>query len=182
VALAAVCASLLIVPVTAGAKAPAAPVKTVKAMSFKNIPMSGKTQGGQTFTGNFTVNRFVRRHGKTYALGTLTVNGTLNGRSVPPTNVAIPVALASRGKAPRQAAGTCTILTLTLGPLHLNLLGLHVDLNRVNLRITAVPGPGNLLGNLLCDVANLLNPGSGLSGVLATFLTDLNNLLNSLGL
>lgn len=53
---------------------------------------------------------------------------------------------------------TCPILSLTLGPLHLDLLGLVVDLNQVVLNITAVGGAGNLLGNLLCDVANLLNP------------------------
>jgi hypothetical protein len=51
----------------------------------------------------------------------------------------------------------CPILNLVLGPLHLNLLGLVVNLNRVHLNITALPGPGALLGNLLCAVANLLN-------------------------
>ena len=51
----------------------------------------------------------------------------------------------------------CRVLTLTLGPLDLNLLGLRVQLNQVNLRITAIPG-GGLLGDLLCGLANLLNP------------------------
>ena len=61
-----------------------------------------------------------------------------------------------------SATGSCEILNLVLGPLSLNLLGLQVDLNQVVLNITAVPGPGNLLGNLLCAVANLLNgPASG---------------------
>ncbi len=41
------------------------------------------------------------------------------------------------------------------------------------LDITAIPGPGNLLGNLLCDVANLLNGG----GALSQIVTALNNLL-----
>jgi hypothetical protein len=40
-----------------------------------------------------------------------------------------------------------------LGPLHLNLLGLLVDLNRVHLAITATPG-GGILGNLFCGLAN----------------------------
>jgi hypothetical protein len=39
----------------------------------------------------------------------------------------------------------------------LNVLGLKVHLNRVVLDITAVSGPGNLLGNLLCAVAHLLD-------------------------
>jgi len=51
----------------------------------------------------------------------------------------------------------CPILHLDLGPLNLHLLGLNVHLNRVILDITATSGPGNLLGNLLCSVANLLN-------------------------
>ena len=70
----------------------------------------------------------------------------------------------------------CQILNLVLGPLDLNLLGLTIHLNQVVLNITAVPGAGNLLGNLLCDVANLLNTGGGLS----TLLTQLQTLLNGI--
>jgi hypothetical protein len=47
---------------------------------------------------------------------------------------------------------TCPVLELTLGPLHLNLLGLVVDLNRVHLTITAIRG-GGLLGDLFCGLA-----------------------------
>ena len=46
----------------------------------------------------------------------------------------------------------------------------------MKLRITAVPGNGNLLGNLLCDVANLLN-GGGLNGLLGNLTTLLNQIL-----
>ncbi|WP_331234966.1 hypothetical protein [Natronorarus salvus] len=53
--------------------------------------------------------------------------------------------------------GECPILTLDVGPIFLDLLGLQVDLSRIELDITAVAGEGNLLGNLLCAVANLLN-------------------------
>ena len=65
---------------------------------------------------------------------------------------------------------TCPVLHLVLGPLNLNLLGLTVHLNQVVLDIDAVPGAGNLLGNLLCSVSNLLNgsplPSNELSGLL----------------
>jgi hypothetical protein len=71
------------------------------------------------------------------------------------------------------ATASCPILSLTLGPLHLDLLGLVIDLNQINLNITAQPGPGNLLGNLLCDVANLLNSNGGA-------LTSITNLLNQI--
>jgi hypothetical protein len=57
----------------------------------------------------------------------------------------------------------CDILFLDLGPLDLDLLGLNVNLSDIQLDIFAVPGAGNLLGNLLCAVAGLLD-GPGLGG------------------
>lgn len=78
------------------------------------------------------------------------------------------------------ATATCPVLDLVLGPLNLNILGLQVTLNQVVLNIDAIPGAGNLLGNLLCDVAGLLNPGGGLSSILDELVTDLNQILASL--
>jgi hypothetical protein len=52
-----------------------------------------------------------------------------------------------------QAAPICNVLELTLGPLHLELLGLVVDLNKVHLTITANPA-GGVLGRLFCGLAN----------------------------
>ena len=66
----------------------------------------------------------------------------------------------------------CRILTVQLGPLDLNLLGLRVQLNRVNLRITAIPG-GGLLGDLLCGIANLLDPPAILGRDQAAVLNSL---------
>jgi hypothetical protein len=45
----------------------------------------------------------------------------------------------------------CPVLHLILGPLHLDLLGLIVDLNQVQLDITAIPG--TLLGGIFCQLA-----------------------------
>ena len=73
---------------------------------------------------------------------------------------------------PPPAPEPCPILHLELGPLDLNLLGLRVELNQVVLDITAIPGPGNLLGNLLCAVAGLLD-GVDLGGVLGNLLQSL---------
>ena len=64
------------------------------------------------------------------------------------------------------------------GLLLLDLLGLVVDLNEVHLQITAEPGSGNLLGNLLCAVAGLFDNGP-LSQV-AQLLNRILNLLNAL--
>lgn len=83
----------------------------------------------------------------------------------------------------QQTTGSCDILTLDLGPIFLDLLGLQVDLSAIELDITAVPGSGNLLGNLLCAVAGLLDPGSGLGGLgglVDQLLNGLTRLLNQL--
>jgi len=77
------------------------------------------------------------------------------------------------------ADATCEILDLELGPLDLDLLGLVVHLDRVNLEITAEQGPGNLLGNLLCAIAGLLDGGAG--GALNGIARLLNQILGILG-
>ena len=80
--------------------------------------------------------------------------------------------------------GTCPILHLELGPLDLNLLGLRVQLNQVVLDVTALRGPGNLLGNLLCAVAALLDGvdlGSVLGGLLQNLIDALIRLLEGIG-
>jgi hypothetical protein len=57
-------------------------------------------------------------------------------------------------------------------------LGLVIDLSDVHLDITAVPGAGNLLGNLLCAIAGLLDQGAPLNSIVGL----LNRLLTGLGL
>jgi len=104
--------------------------------------------------------------------GVLTLTGTLTGTGLPAGGVPFSVPLTA------LADASCTILTLNIGAIHLDLLGLVVDLAPVNLDITAVPGAGNLLGNLLCSVAHLLDNGGPLQGIAAL----LNRLLTGLGL
>ena len=171
--LAAVCAAALIAPVAAGAATPT--TTGVPTTSFTHVPVSGMAHNGKQFTGHFNVTQFVTRNGKTYALGTLT--GNIGNRSVSKSNVAIPTSVQQTGISP---AATCPILHLVLGPLNLNLLGLTVHLNQVVLNINAVSGPGNLLGNLLCSVANLLN-GTGLTSPLSSSqITGLLNIVQQL--
>lgn len=122
--------------------------------------------GGQTVNLTTTVNKFVNQHGA--LLANVTTTGTINGAAINPITQNVPVTSLAAG-------GSCSILSLTLGPLHLNLLGLVVDLNQVNLNITGQTGPGNLLGNLLCGLANALNGSQ--AGGLANLL---NNLLAGL--
>jgi hypothetical protein len=172
--LAAMCASLLAAPVAASA------ATTTTGTSLNNAPVTGKAHNGKTFSGHFTVTRFVTRNGKTYALGTLT--GKLGSRTIKKQQVALPAALPSgsmTGGMKGSAAATCPILHLTLGPLDLNLLGLTVHLNQVVLNIDAHSGPGNLLGNLLCSLSNLLNSGSPLTNTLTGVLNIVQQLLNN---
>jgi hypothetical protein len=82
------------------------------------------------------------------------LNHGLHGRSMHVMRFGVP----ANGRAAQALpAGTCSILDLVLGPLHLDLLGLVVDLNRVHLSITGNPA-GGVLGRLLCGVANTTLP------------------------
>ncbi|GAC1322651.1 MAG: hypothetical protein NVSMB25_18060 [Thermoleophilaceae bacterium] len=140
--------------------------------SFNNIPVTGNAANHKQFRGTFTVDRFITRGGSTFASGEL--KGKVGRRSVDRRNVLIPIAVDRSGV---RSAATCPILNLTLGPVDLNLLGLRVQLNQVHLVVTAVQGPGNLLGNLLCSVANLLNQQSLPAGNVAGLLGIVQQLL-----
>ena len=132
-----------------------------------SVPVTGTLPDGTTFTGqlsNLTAS---------VVNGALTLTGTITSPQLPGGSDTF--------SAPIQNLVTpngCTILTLDLGPLHLDLLGLVIDLAPVNLDVTAVPGAGNLLGNLLCAIAGLLDGGGPLQGIVAL----LNRLLTGLGL
>jgi hypothetical protein len=169
---------LLVAPVAASAQT--TPATAIPTTSLSHVPVSGKAGNGKAFTGHYDVSQFVTRAGKTYALGTLT--GHVGNRTVKRSNVAIPVsaggATSALGGQVASPAATCPVLNLVLGPLHLNLLGLHVDLNQVVLNITAVSGAGNLLGNLLCSVAGLLNQPALPTQQLTGLLNILQQLLN----
>jgi len=71
----------------------------------------------------------------------LSSSGSLLGVSAPFT-----------GQQQAATGAVCPILDLILGPLHLDLLGLIVDLNQVHLSITADPN-GGVLGSLFCSLA-----------------------------
>jgi hypothetical protein len=140
------------------------------------VPISGTDATGYTVAGTFDVQKFVVQNGTLNAVGTFTgtVTDTL-GNVVPGTqSLTLPVNLA-------QSTGSCQILDLVLGPLDLDLLGLTVHLDTVHLNITAQQGPGNLLGNLLCAVAGLLDGPTGLNAILTQIAALLNQLLGVLG-
>jgi hypothetical protein len=126
------------------------------------IPVTGGG-GGAVFSGTFQLKKFATDQGQLVATGVLT--GVLKTAEGVSTSVVRTVTM------PAAVIDTsCEILLLDLGPLHINLLGLEIDLSRIVLEITAQAGAGNLLGNLLCAVANLLNDPSGLARLLNSIL------------
>jgi hypothetical protein len=109
------------------------------------LPVSGTTSAGGTFKGVLNVKRFAVQNNRVVALGTL--NGTVRnsaGKVMGTVHqaVTVPVALIDP---------SCSILTLVIGPIHLNVLGLVVDVSQITVTITAQPG--TLLGGLLCQLA-----------------------------
>ena len=171
------------VPMTAGAASAATTRSSAPAAASAQAPIKitapvtgtfTNAAGPGTFAGTFTPTKFNVVNGVLEATGVL--KGTLtsaNGTSLGAVSQTVTMPVNTPKAAAAARAATCSVLDLTLGPINLNLLGLVVQLNQVHLTITAVPGAGNLLGNLLCAVAGLLNGG----GSLSTLLADLNSLL-----
>jgi hypothetical protein len=133
--------------------------------------MNTNAAADQTFAGSMTVQDFAVQHGVLVAH--VALNGTAGSQTINNVDATVSVVV----------TGTCQVLSLVLGPLSLNLLGLLVNLNQVTLTITAQQGPGLLLGNLVCNLVNLLNSPTGtvsISTLLNRLMTDLKMVLNSL--
>ncbi len=148
--------------------------------------------GTKGFKGTFAIDRFANKGGKLVAIGTLKGTVRKNGKAkkVKSRTVTLPASVAGAGPAatakasqdplpPLPAGQACQVLALDLGPINLNLLGLVVRTNEIQLRIDAVQGPGNLLGNLLCAITGILNP-TGALGQLTGAINNLAAALNAL--
>jgi hypothetical protein len=140
-------------PATAAAQTKASPL---------SIPVTG-TGSGAVFTGTFQLQKFATDQGQLVASGILT--GIVTTASGVSTSVVRTVTMPAA-----VGTATCDILHLDLGPLDLNVLGLQINLSQIVLDITAQAGAGNLLGNLLCAVVNLLNDPTSLSRLLNSIL------------
>ena len=171
--------------------APAADAQTAPVTG--DVTKKGADVG--TFTGEFTIDKFVVKKGVLYAVGTL--SGTIDldqgkDKQVKNKRVMLPVDLEQSGIPEAGVAGAAdgeveaaaldvNILHLVLGPLDLNLLGLEVHLNQVVLDIDADP-TGGLLGALLAALAGLnLGDLLGLIGDIGDLADFLNLLLGLLG-
>src|SRR5262245_33694925 len=143
----------------------------------------GETAKGKRVTGSFTPLSFSKHNGHLRAHGL--VSGVIhqgNGKTKTFSvmrNIKVRSMNGTVPGAARSAAGakaTCDILQLVLAPLDLDLLGLQVHLDKVVLNIVAQSGAGQLLGNLLCAVAGLLDNG----GTLSQLLNRLGQILDQL--
>ena len=155
----------LAIPATATAARPAT------GGLLNDIAVTGTDSNGAPFSGTLDITD-ISRSGTTLLFdGALTNSAT--GAVTTFTDVA-------GSLAPGATQAVCDILFLDLGPISLDLLGLTVDLSQIELDINAVPGPGNLLGNLLCAVAGLLDGGllgGGLLGAIDRLLDRIGDLL-----
>src|SRR5207248_6354033 len=98
-------------------KSRAAPPTNSVTNRLTGLPVSGTTSAGGTFKGILNVTSFAVQNNSLVALGTL--NGTVRnsaGKVIGTVNqaVTLPVSLIDP---------SCSILTLVIGPIHLNVLG-----------------------------------------------------------
>ena len=179
-------------PVEASHQGGGSPIVAKNDQGKMKARVSGTTEDGRRVAGTFTPDSFEVVDGHLVSTGTLDL--VIRGKGKPVRHSLDDVTFqvveaggpglinASGGRGMPGTAVTvpaCDILNLVLGPLDLNLLGLEIHLDQVVLDIVAQPGPGNLLGNLLCAVAGLLD-GGPLGGLLTEILGQISDLLNQI--
>ena len=151
---------------TAASAAPSAPTSTVAAArAAVDLPVTGTLPDGSTFTGQLS--QLVA----TVVNGVPMLSGMIAGTGLPAAGTPFTTAITG-------AAAACPVLNLMLQPLHLDLLGVVVNLDAVHLAIDAVPGPAKLLGNLVCALAGALDA----NGLLQQIVPILTAVLPALGL
>jgi hypothetical protein len=101
---------------------------------------------------DFVVDRFVRQGRRLVAHGAVVTKHKYGGVTTAVASKPFAAAVNAKRATYSSASRICDVLTLNLGPLHLELLGLVIDLSRVVLTIKA-DSNGGLLGSLLCSVA-----------------------------
>jgi len=155
-------------PAVAAAR-PAQPAQT----DLIELPVTGTLPGGGTFDGLVEIAEFAIENGQLLVSGVLTGTATQGGVVTEITQTFTGVATSLLD----PDGGKCDVLFLDIGPIFLDLLGLQVDLSQITLDVDAVSGAGNLLGNLLCAVAGLLDGPNPLGNAVANLLGIINRLL-----
>jgi hypothetical protein len=100
----------------------------------------------------FVIDRFVRQGRRIVAHGAVVTKHIYGAQTTAVSRKPFAAAVAAKRATYASASRICDVLTLNLGPLHLELLGLVIDLSRVVLTVKA-DSRGGLLGSLLCSIA-----------------------------
>jgi hypothetical protein len=111
---------------------------------------------------NFVINRFVRQGRQIMAQGNVIATATSATTAPAVVRKAFIAAVKTKRGTFSSAQRICDVLTLNLGPLHLEILGLVIDLSRVVLTIKA-DSNGGLLGSLFCGLAGTAASTASLS-------------------
>jgi hypothetical protein len=140
------------------------------------------TSADGTFAGTLSIQRFEVRDNGVVAIGI--VRGSIPGRGSGLGEVAAPVtvrpasAQAPTSAAPVAPAATCQVLHLDIGAVNLNVQGVIVATQPINIDLsgdTSAP-----LGNLVCTVQSTLNNVVGLVGLLNQILGLVTGLVGGL--
>ena len=143
---------------------------------FADIPITGTVAGGGVVTGLFTIDHFQAQGGQLLAVGTFTgAVGGLKAKDVPLT---LPATLTA-GQAAADTGGRAGLPESLAGcrPARPRPARPGRPPRPGHLNITAESGPGNLLGNLLCAVAGLLD---GIDLTIPGNLAEVVALLNAI--
>ncbi|PYZ92387.1 hypothetical protein CR194_16285 [Salipaludibacillus keqinensis] len=185
--------ALSLVLITSLLIAPFAGAQTTGSKFLNNIKVTGDLEDGGTFDGMMSITELNYDEDEG-----LVMSGDLRGKATDAagdrnniresfTDVSANLteengsngAFGTAEEGDTESAGT-NILFLDLGPIFLDLLGLELDLSQIVLDLSAVPGPGNLLGNLLSAVAGLLDGDGFLSGIVQSVLDPILDQINDL--
>lgn len=152
------------------------------------VPVSGTIEPNakegqqQKFTGTLTIKDFKKSaDNKILMVGVL--SGVVNGRTVV-TDIMTPMEISNTnsqsGVSVQQA--TCSILDLKLGRINLDVFGVGIHLSPISIAKIANLVGGGLIGNLLCEIADLIgDSGQLIDEVVDDVIDRLGKLLKNLG-
>jgi hypothetical protein len=107
---------------------------------------------------------------KRYSAGVMSFSAPLSVSSGLATTTGSTTSTTTTTPGTTASTGQCSVLDLVLGPLNLDLLGLIVQLNKVQLDISA--NPVGTLGTLFCQLAGTTTTSVTLPGTTSTVTTS----------